>query len=342
MNVSSTKTWLKRWQFPLGMAISLVFLWLALRDIRFGDVWQSLQGAGYVWIVPTVLAYFVTVGFRAWRWQGLIKPIKVVAGSRLFGIVVLGYLGNSIYPFRIGELLRVYVLNQWEEIPVSSGLATLLVERVLDGVSVLVLVFGALLLVPLPDPDMQILVMSTSFLFFGLLAGFLLIAFLPKQALRFVQWTAHWLPVKLGDPLVNIAGSFLRGLAALRSPKPVFVLLLSSVLIWIFEVAKFWFIMQAFPFDVGIVIIALTVGIVNLASILPSAPGFVGTFDLPIITMLSLYEIENGVAVAYTLVLHTTIWLSATVFGMGYMLYGGMRWADLGKAGRIRENGRFG
>ncbi len=342
MNVSSTKNWFKRWQFPLGIAISLIFLGIALRDIRFGDVWQSLQGAGYIWIIPTVLAYFVTVGLRAWRWQVLIKPIKNVAWGRLFGIVALGYLGNSIYPFRIGELLRVYVLNQWEEIPVSSGLATLLVERVFDGISVLVLVFGALLLVPLPDPQMQTLVMITSFLFFGLLAGFLIMAFLPKQALWLVQWMARWLPAKLGVPLVKIAGSFLEGLAALRSPKPVFIVLVSSVLIWIFEVSKFWFIMQAFPFDVGIIIITLTVGIVNLASILPSAPGFVGTFDLPIITILDLYNIEYGLAVAYTLVLHTTIWLSATVFGVVYMLYAGMRWADLGKAGRVRENGRFG
>ena len=336
MNVSSTTNRFKRWQFPVGIGISLIFLWIALRGIHFDDVWLSLRGANYSWLIPTVLAYFVTVGLRAWRWQVLIKPIKEVAWWHLCGIVALGYLGNSIYPFRIGELLRVYVLNQWEEVPISSGLATLLVERVFDGIFVLMLVFGALLLVPLPVVEMKNLVILTSVLFFGLLMGFLMMAFMPKQALWLVENVAAWLPVKLSKPLVGIAGSFLEGLAALRSPKPVLILLVSSVLIWVFEVAKFWFVMQAFPFDVGGVVTALTVGITNLASILPSAPGFVGTFDLPIITMLKLYGVTDALATAYTLVLHTTIWLSAVVFGVVYMLYAGVRWADLGRAGQVK------
>ncbi|NHZ72298.1 MAG: flippase-like domain-containing protein [Aquificales bacterium] len=335
MNTSTKQNWLKRGQLPIGIVISFVFLWIALRGIHFDDVWHSLRGANYVWLIPTVLAYFVTVGLRAWRWQVLIKPIKEVTWGRLFGIVALGYLGNSIYPFRIGELLRVYVLNQWEDVPVSSGLATLLVERVFDGISVLVLVFGALLLVPLPVPEMRNLVIMTSVLFFGLLAGFLTMAFLPKQALWLVEWVAGWLPAKLGKPLVTVAGSFLEGLAALRSPKPVLILLVSSVLIWVFEAAKFWFVMQAFPFDVGYPVLALTVGIVNLASILPSAPGFVGTFDLPIIAVLNLYGVREALATAYTLVLHTTLWLSAVLFGVMYMLYAGVRWADLGRAGDV-------
>jgi uncharacterized protein (TIRG00374 family) len=336
MKAASQTNRFKRWQFPIGIAISLIFLWIALRGIHFEDVWLSLRGANYSWLIPTVLAYFVTVGLRAWRWQVLIKPIRAVSWWHLSGIVALGYLGNSIYPFRIGELLRVLLLNQWEEVPISSGLATLLVERVFDGISVLVLVFGALVLVPLPVPEMQNLVMITSALFFGLLIVFLGMAFLPKQALVLVEMVAGWLPTKLGEPLITFAGSFLEGLAALRSPLSVLIVLGSSVLIWIFEAAKFWFVMQAFPFDVGMVVVALTVGVTNLASILPSAPGFVGTFDLPIIAMLKLYGVEDVAATAYTLVLHTTLWLSATVFGVIYMLYAGVRWADLGRAGRMK------
>ncbi|MBE2222363.1 MAG: flippase-like domain-containing protein [Anaerolineae bacterium] len=336
MNVPSKTSQLKRWQLPIGIAISFVFLWIALRGIHFDDVWLSLRGADYGWLLPVFLAYFVTVGLRAWRWQVLIKPIKTVPWWHLCGIVALGYLGNSIYPFRIGELLRVFLLNQWEEVPVSGGLATLLVERVFDGISVLVLVFGALLLVPLPVPEMQNLVMMTSVLFFGLLVIFLGMAFLPKQALVLVNVVAGWLPGKVGKPLIAVAGSFLAGLAALRSPLSVLILLISSVLIWVFEAAKFWFVMQAFPFDVGMVVVALTLGITNLASILPSAPGFVGTFDLPMIAMLKLYGVQDGLATAYTLVLHTTLWLSATVFGLVYMLYAGVRWADLGRAGQVK------
>lgn len=332
---SASTNWLKRWQMPLGIGVSLVFLWLALRGIHLGDVWANLRGAHYVWLIPTALAYFVTVGLRAWRWQVLIYPIKNVPLRRLFDIVALGYLGNNIYPFRIGELLRVYLLNQWEEVPMSSGFATLLVERVFDGISVLALVFGALLVVPLPTAEMRTLVLTTSVLFFGLFAVFLVMAFLPEPALQLAAWGTKWLPLRFRRPVFALAERFLAGLAALRSPKPVFILLFSSVLIWLFEAAKFWFVMQAFPFVVSYAVLALTLGIVNLASILPSAPGFVGTFDYPIIAVLTLFGVDEALATAYTVALHTTLWLSATVFGAMYMVYSGIRWADLGRAGKM-------
>ncbi len=320
----------KQWQIGLGLLISAGFLWLALRNMHLGDVWQNLRGANYAWLLPTVLAYFVTVGLRAWRWQIVIAPIKRVAWRRLFGIVVLGYLGNNIYPFRIGELLRVLALHEWEDVPVSGALATLLVERVFDGLAVLALVFVALPLLNLPGIQVQALVVSASVLFFGLLAVFVALALQPERALRLVTWlSGRFVPGRWRDGVLGVSGRFLQGLAALRSGRGVTAVLLISVLIWLVETAKYWFVMRAFPFEVSFVALMLTNGVVNLATILPSTPGFVGTFDLPIIATLSFMGVDAALAAAYTVVVHATFWLSSTVFGVVYMLAAGLRWSDL-------------
>jgi glycosyltransferase 2 family protein len=142
---------LKRWQLWLGLLISALFLWLALRGLKLGDVWQDIRQANYWWLIPSVTAYFVGVWARTWRWDYMLRPLKHIPMARLFPVVVIGYMGNNVYPFRAGELLRSYVLRRREAIPMSASLATVVVERVFDGLVMLLFVFVALPLAPLPS-----------------------------------------------------------------------------------------------------------------------------------------------------------------------------------------------
>jgi glycosyltransferase 2 family protein len=87
---------MKRWQFWLGIGISLAFLYLALRGLHLEDIWGALEGANYVWLLPGVAIYFVAVWARAWRWHYLLRPVKVVSTRTMFPIVAIGYMGNNI------------------------------------------------------------------------------------------------------------------------------------------------------------------------------------------------------------------------------------------------------
>src|SRR5574341_1264328 len=128
---------MKRWQFFLGLAVSAVFVWIALRNIDLRKAWLALQSANYWWLIPAVAVYFIAVWARAWRWDYLLRPLKRIPLRTMFPIVVIGYMGNNIYPARIGELLRAYVLKRKENVPVSASLATIVIERVFDGVVML-------------------------------------------------------------------------------------------------------------------------------------------------------------------------------------------------------------
>src|SRR3990172_7270887 len=128
---------MKRWQFIIGIIISAIFVWLALRGIDLQKAWQAMQSANYWWLVPAVAVYFLAVWARVWRWHYLLRPLKKIPLRTMFPIVVIGYMGNNIYPARIGEVLRAYVLKRKEEVPISANLATIVIERIFDGVVML-------------------------------------------------------------------------------------------------------------------------------------------------------------------------------------------------------------
>jgi len=331
---------LKRITVLIGVAVSAVFIWLALRGLNLNDVWRDLQAANYWWLLPGVGVYFVAVWVRTWRWDYMLRPLKHIPVRRLFPVVVIGYMGNNIYPFRAGEVLRSYVLRQREDVPMSASLATVIVERVFDGLVMLVFVFIALPFTPIPGDDGSIrnIVMTASLLFFVAMVIFFALAAMPDRFFSLAEWFADkLLPLKVKRPLLDFLKRFLTGLESLRSFKNVLMIFFTSVIIWLLETVKYWFVMHAFSFEVSFFALMLMNGIVNLATTLPSAPGYVGTFDGPGIAVLTLYGIQQGLATAYTFVLHAALWLPITLLGAFYMVQQGLGWGDFSQAMAVAE-----
>lgn len=326
---------MKKWQFWLGVLISILFLWLALRGLHLGDFWGAVTKANYGWIFPGVAVYFVGVWARAWRWHYLLGPIKKIPTAKMFPVTTIGYMGNNIYPARAGEVLRAVILKRKEGVPVSASLATIIVERIFDGVVMLAFVFVNL-------PELANLTGSSGFVgniqevaiygtmaFLGALVVFLLAAMFPQVTVRFGEWfIARFLPLRLRVKVSAILHKFLDGLASLRSPVNVLMVFLTSVVIWLLETAKYWFVMHAFDFEVSFFTLMLMNGIVNLATTIPSAPGYIGTFDAPGIAILTAYGVEQAMAAGYTLVLHVALWLPITALGAWFLAREGIRWSD--------------
>lgn len=324
---------MRRWQFWVGILLSAVFLWLALRGLKLHEVWSALQQARYIWLLPGVAAYMVAVWARAWRWHYLLRPLKVISTRDMFPMVAIGYMGNNIYPARAGELLRAYVLRRREEVPLSASLATVIVERAFDGLVMLGFVF-----INLPElakvavdsrfaGSIQDLALWGAVGFTLAVLAFLLVALYPTRAMQAISWLVDRLtPVRIRERTKRIAGRFMEGLASLRSPKDVFMVLVTSVVIWLLETGKYWFVMHAFPFEVSFFALMLMNGIVNLATTIPSAPGYIGTFDAPGIAVLEAYGVPGAVAAGYTLVLHAALWLPITLLGGYYMARESISW----------------
>lgn len=329
---------MKKWQFWLGVSISALFLWLVLRDLDFNAFWVQVQQADYWWLVPGVGVYFLAVWARAWRWHYLLRPLKVVPTRAMFPIVAIGYMGNNVYPARAGEVLRAVVLKRREGIAISASLATIIVERLFDGVVMLGFIFinlnelatltgGAGLAAGL---SIQQIAFYGSLVFFGALLVFLLAAMFPVQSERIFAWLVQRLvPARLRARLLEAGTRFLGGLKALRSPLEILMVFLTSLVIWLLETGKYWFVMHAFNFEVSFFALMLMNGVVNLATTIPSAPGYVGTFDAPGIAVLEAYGVPHAVASSYTFVLHIALWLPITLLGAYYLAREGIRWGEI-------------
>lgn len=323
----------KRWEFWVGVLISAVFLYLALQGLHINEAWEALKTARFWWLVPGIAVYFMGVWVRAWRWHYLLRPLKKVPTATMFPIVAIGYMGNNIYPARAGEVLRAAILKDREQVPISASLATIIVERIFDAVVMMGFVFfnlGALESLTQNSGfvgNIQQLSIWGSIIFFGALLVFLLAAMFPKVTERIVLTVIDKVvPAKIRTKTRDIALRFLTGLESLRSPKDVLMVFFTTVLIWVLETGKYWFVMHAFDFSVSFFALMLMNGIVNLATTLPSAPGYIGTFDAPGIAVLSAYGVPQAVAAAYTLVLHTALWVPITLLGAYYYLRQPLRW----------------
>jgi len=326
---------LKRWQFWLGVVISAVFLYLALRGLELDKAWLAMRTANYWWIIPGVLVYFFGVWARTWRWHYMLRPIKAVSLVRLFPVVVIGYMGNNVYPARAGELIRAYVLRKKEAVSISASLATIIVERIFDGVIMLLFVFVSLPLTPMPAELRQVVVLF-SLLFFGALAVFFVIAASPARSQAVYNWfIARLVPPRFQDLARGLLDRFMDGLHCLRSGRDILMIFVTSLVIWLAETVKYWFVMHSFDFSVPFYVLMLMNGVVNLATTIPSAPGYVGTFDAPGIEVLEQFGVERAIATSYTLVLHAALWLPITLLGFYYMGRESVSWEDFGIAARI-------
>ncbi len=327
---------MKKWQFWLGVLISAVFLYWAFQRVHWGDFLLALRDANYWWLVPGILVYFGAVWIRAWRWHYLLKPVKEIPTRVMFPITAIGYMGNNVYPARAGEVLRAVVLKRREGVSVSASLATVIVERIFDGVVMLSFVFLNLPeLARLAEADsgyagnIQSLALWGVGVFALALAVFLLAAMFPERSLRLGTWfIRHVAPRRFRPQLLELVSRFLDGLAALRSPFNVLMIFFTSVVIWLLETVKYWFVMHAFPFSVSFFALMLLNGIVNLATTIPSAPGYVGTWEKVTEAVLTAFGVTPSLALGYAVVLHVALWLPITLLGAWYLAREGIRWQD--------------
>lgn len=319
-------------QLLIGVLISAFFIYLTLPSLHLPDVFQTLRSANYWWLLPGIAVYFVGLWVRAWRWHYALRHLKPIAVRRLFPLICIGYFGNNVYPLRAGEVLRSFVLKRREDIAITSSLATVIIERVFDGLVMLLFVFLALPFAPMPG-QYRTLVILLTVLMLTAAAFFIWMAVRPERMASAYRWVAaRFLPAPVRVKTDDLYTRFMEGLASLGHGEAVLMIFGTSVVIWLIETVKYWFVMHAFDFQVGFIVLMLMNGLVNLATTLPSAPGYIGTFDTPGIETLVAFGVERNLAASYTFTLHAALWVPVTIVGAYYFWREHLRWDDISHA----------
>jgi uncharacterized protein (TIRG00374 family) len=301
----------------LPFVLSAVLLLLVINSLR-GQADQlagALKSANWMWIVPAILLYFVGVWIRSVRW-GVLLPEYSIKTSTLFNTLVVGFTTNNLLPLRIGEVARAYLLSRWCRVPYPSTVASLVVERMLDGLSLAMLLLVAVLVLPSPPSYLLLAGVLALCAFLGGAVLLALAAWRPSALTTLAAFVARFLPGRLRPLVTTSTAGFSRSLTLVHDPGRLVRLLILSVVAWCAELGLFYLLMLSLGI-VGSYPQALMVGsAANFATLLPSSPGYAGTFDAALMRVAQdSLGISAGVAGAYDIVVHATLFLPVVLVG---------------------------
>lgn len=290
----------------------------------FGKLFRALASADYRWVAVAALLTCTSYVLRTARWGRFLAPSRAIPIGRLFPILVVGFALNNLLPGRPGEFARAYALGQREVLSKTLGFATVVVERVMDGMTLIVFLVAALaafipLHLELPPLAEQIAVIAL--VIFGIALGGLFFLLLREPtALRLARALTRWLPHGLGERIEKMLGSFVVGLHSLRSAGDLLVIAWFSVGVWASETTSYFCILTAFGLlpDVSsrIVAAAFMMVLINLGIMIPAAPGGLGPFEAAGVFALGAFRLNETSAASAALSAHTVQYLLITGLGL--------------------------
>lgn len=322
-----------------SIVLTAVFLFLAFRGTALRQIWESLQRANYWWLLLSFAILMAGHVVRAWRWGFLLAPMKEGIGLRnLFSGVIIGYFVNNLLP-RAGEIARPYAIAKLERISGSAALGTVVVERVMDTMTFLFLVFAAPLVYTGPLLESFPWLRSGSLIL--LLVTLSCFALLVVLMLR-RDWTdsvvgfgARFLPARPASRLKSITHAFLDGFQFIRRPWMAARILLMTGVIWWLYMAMTYTAFFAFAPDIrlgwGAAWILLAISSIGIA--IPT-PGGTGTYHAFVAqTLTLLFSIDLPVALSYATATHAFNYIGVTAIGLVYFLRDHMTFAETMAAG---------
>lgn len=298
----------------VGIAVSAVFTYLAVRDIQPGRVWDGLRGSNYWWLVPALALQAVGVMLRALRWRLLFPRQTRPRFGAVLHASLLGQFFNSILPARAGEAARVVALNQRAGTARAEIVATVVIERVFDVLGLLAVFFVALPWLPHVSWVRAAAVLA-AVLAAGTLGAVILLLRFGERPVRLLLRPFSWLPLMTVERTDQAAASLVRGTVSLRELRSGGVAFALTAVSWVIFGLSGWVLMIGFGFGLSPLAGVLALVATGLSMIIPSSPGAVGVFEAAVLVALNAYGVPKGDALSYALVLHAVNFFPYVIIG---------------------------
>ncbi len=304
------------WKTVLGFVFSIVFLYFAMRKIQFDQLWLSIKAVDYRYFFPAVILTILWFVFRALRWRYLLSPLTWARFPNLFHTTTIAFMVNNIFPLRVGEFVRAYLIGEKEKINKVASFSTIIWERIIDGFSLipfLILMF----FLPFPFPAWLKAGVSAMLSIYALIllfiAGLLLTGDLRQ---RIIKRLCQWLPAQFGHHIESFPAMLLSGLEVFKKPRLISPVLFYSSLMPLTMFLHTWLISLAvFGNEVHWLAIPLIIFMINVAVAIPSSPGYVGPFHAACVAVLALFGIDESPAFGFALLFHAANYIPSTLLG---------------------------
>jgi uncharacterized protein (TIRG00374 family) len=321
----------------IGLGISLFFLYLLFRKIDFHKFLAAFREMDYRYLWPALLFTFVSYFLRAVRWHFLLLPIKKTRLKNLFPATMIGYMANNILPARLGEFIRAYILGEKEGIGMSAVFASLVIDRLFDGFTVLLILLFTFFTVKLPPGKESVqhgLVVGgyITLTIYAVVIVFLFI--LKKRTLQTISLLGSLLkpfPARVSEKVIHLLGSFIEGVRISSRPAELFALLLSSLAIWAFAIWPVDLLLRSFGIILPITDSMFIMVFLVFAVMVPASPGSVGTYEAACFYGLMAFNIQKEKALSIALISHGINILPVFIFGLYYLWHDNVSLAEMRK-----------
>lgn len=303
----------------VGVTISIFFLYLVFRQIDFHELLEIFSTISLYSIGPAIGIYFFGVVFRTFRWKVLLSPVKELSLREVYSIIAIGYMGNNIFPLRAGEFYRAHLLGRREGISRSAVFSSIVLERIFDGMTMLLFLSIVSLLIVGPFPDwMQSVTVIASIIFFVLYFLSFLLVLYPEKFRKLFLFFIMFLPHDYQKKLTGFFDNIVSGLHSLSGIRMTIVAILYSIAAWLCESGMYYFLFDAFDIELSFVAALLLIAVINLGIMVPSSPGYIGTFEWFCIQTLVFLKVNETVSLSYALLLHVSLFFPITLVGIYY------------------------
>jgi uncharacterized protein (TIRG00374 family) len=313
----------KRWTLlVIGLVLSVVLPVLAFRGVDLGQSWRLMRQCDGPLLALGGAFFLLTLMLRSWRWQIMLSAHQPVKLRSALSATCVGYMSNNVLPFRLSEVVRAGVLRRLEKVSAARGLGSLAVERVIDSLT-LVLLLGAYLTFAAGTHRAELLTAGGLALGGGLLLvmGLILGYRWRGSFARMVEAVFSRLSPKLGSRLAKMAGRFFEGFQVFTSPIQVGEMFVVSVALWAAAICSHYFVGRSLGLDLPWVDYTVVVFTTAFGIIIPAAPGAVGTFHSFACMGLWLVGMQNKeLGLAFAVILHATEWTLMNVTGLYFLI----------------------
>lgn len=323
-----------------GILISIIFLYFAFRKVDFDELSEALAGAQYLYLIPVFVLAVLSLCVRALRWQYLLLPVKRISFGSLFTTATIGLMVNNLLPARLGEFVRAYLIGERENISKSAALATIVIERIFDGLAILMILIYAFAFRTVAFPHWFNKTIYIVIGLYGLAIIFLILLRLrSNDAMKISNFLTRPLPAKVRAAIARALDSFVHGLEIIHNFKELIISFVLSVLVWVPNVVIVYILLRAFGIDLPFHSATVVFIIIAIGTMIPSAPGFVGTIQYCSVIGLAIFSVPKSIALSFSIVYHIGVFIPVTGTGLICLLLNNISLVEIRKLKSEGEEG---
>lgn len=315
----------------IALAGSALTLWWALHDVDLRQVAHDLADSDFVVLGLFLAGHLILQAIRIIRWGILVKPLGEPSNRTIFAAGAIGFPATFFLPFRLGEFVRPALLSR-AGVPFAGAMASIVVERIADGIANLAVFFAALYFIPegtLLDDLKPVMILAPTI--FGGAFVFLIVACVARrQALALVRKLGTPISERLTEAVVGLLDKFIDGAMVLRKPSRLVPFIAISLFYWLSAGALAWYLFGSYLPDVPLVSGYFTTSVGAFMIMIPAAPGFAGTLEAGFKLGMKPFGVSSDDTAVIAIAFHAIQLALMVITGIvGLLLAGGIRVASI-------------